>query len=108
MGVSYNNTSNAGPSALNLNNERSNVRTNHGFFSAYPFSQKGAFKDASQCKKGKGIYLRSGCLSGNINVAIKLVSTGTKTGKSFTGSAAPTVENLGAYFKERNFFNEDL
>nr|DAO73516.1 MAG TPA: hypothetical protein [Caudoviricetes sp.] len=61
VGGSYNNTSNAGPSALNLNNERSNVRTNHGFFSAYPFSQKGAFKDASQCKKGKGIYLRSGC-----------------------------------------------
>ena len=35
--------------------------TNHGFFSAYPFSQKGAFTDASQCKKGKGIYLRSVC-----------------------------------------------
>ena len=41
-------------------------------------------------------------------LAIKLVSTGTKTGKGFTGSAAPTAENLGAYSKERNFVNEDL
>ena len=40
--------------------------------------------------------------------SIKLVSTGTKTGKGFTGSAAPTAENLGAYSKERNFVNEDL
>lgn len=47
------NTSNAGPSALNLNNPRSNVRTNIGFFSAYPFSQTGKFTDFSQCKKGK-------------------------------------------------------
>lgn len=47
-------------------------------------------------------------ISGNINVAIKLVSTGTKTGKGFTGSATPTAENLGAYSKERNFVNEDL
>lgn len=53
VGGSYNNTGNAGPSALNLNNPRSNVRTNIGFFSAYPFSQTGKFTDFSQCKKGK-------------------------------------------------------
>jgi len=34
-GGSYNNTSNAGSSALNLNNERSNANGNIGFFSAY-------------------------------------------------------------------------
>ena len=50
---SYNYPSSAGPSALNLNNPRSNVRTNIGFFSAYPFSQTGKFTDFSQCKKGK-------------------------------------------------------
>lgn len=59
-------------------------------------------------RKGKGSISVPGAISGNINVAIKLVSTGTKTGKGFTGSAAPTAENLGAYSKERNFVNEDL
>ena len=38
-GGSYNNTSNAGSSALNLNNERSNANGNIGFFSAYHFNQ---------------------------------------------------------------------
>ena len=34
VGGGYNNTSNAGPSALNLNNERSGVWASRGFFSA--------------------------------------------------------------------------
>ena len=34
VGACYHNTSHSGPSALNLNNPRSNVSTNVGFFSA--------------------------------------------------------------------------
>jgi hypothetical protein len=71
---SYNNTSNAGPDALNLNNERSNVNTNIGFFSAYPLSQTGTFTDVSQRMKGKGIYFHSGGHVGKIKVAINAVS----------------------------------
>lgn len=55
MGASYNNTSNSGPSALNLNNPRSNVNTNIGFFSAYLFSQEGnVYGHFHSARKGKG------------------------------------------------------
>lgn len=80
MGASYNNTSNSGPSALNLNNVRSNVNTNIGFLSAYPLGQTGKFKDFSQRKKGKGIYFRSG-EAGRIDAAINTVSTELKAGQ---------------------------
>lgn len=55
VGASYNNTSNSGASALNLNNPRSNVNTNIGFFSAYLFSQKGnVYGHFHSARKGKG------------------------------------------------------
>jgi len=55
VGASYNNTSNSGPSALNLNNPRSNVNTNVGFFSAYLFSQKkNVYGHFYSARKGKG------------------------------------------------------
>ena len=55
-GGSYNNASNAGASALNLNNLRSNVNGNIGFFSAYHFNQICKFTDLQQYKQmGKGL-----------------------------------------------------
>ena len=80
MGAGFINTSNSGPSALNLNNVRSNVNTNIGFFSAYPLSQTGKFTDFSQCMKGKGIYPRSG-EARKIDAAINAVSTELEAGQ---------------------------
>ena len=55
-GGSYNNTSNGGSSALNLNNLRSNVNGNIGFFSAYHLTQICKFTDLQQYKQmGKGL-----------------------------------------------------
>ena len=82
MGGSYNNTSNAGASALNVNNPRTNVNANIGFFSAYLFSQKGeCLRTFSQRKKRKGIYSRSGSTAGKIDVAVNAVSTGHEAGR---------------------------
>nr|DAO07649.1 MAG TPA: hypothetical protein [Caudoviricetes sp.] len=39
-GSAFNNTSNSGPSALNLNNPRSNSNDNIGFRSALPLCQE--------------------------------------------------------------------
>lgn len=103
VGASYNNTSNAGPSALNLNNVRSNVNANIGFLSAYPLGQTGKFKDFSQCKKGKGIYFHSGAkLEILTPLSMQLVpnqkpARAEREGlKGVTDSAAPLAESLGA------------
>ncbi|NBH12772.1 hypothetical protein D3Z36_00875 [Lachnospiraceae bacterium] len=61
VGANWNNTSNSGPSALNLNNPRTNANANIGLFSAYLLSQKGnVHGHFHSARKRKGIYPRSG------------------------------------------------
>ena len=86
-GASYNNTSNSGASALNLNNLRSNVNGNIGFFSAYHFNQICKFTDLQQHKQmGKGLV---SIPKGKIKTAADADSTpdgGTATAIFATGS----------------------
>lgn len=53
-GGTYNNTSNAGPFALNLNNNRANTNANIGFRSALPPSDAASLWACFQYKAIKG------------------------------------------------------
>ena len=56
-----NNTSNAGSSALNFNNPRTNANHNIGFFSAYPFIENTSSTRRRAVKaKGKGLISSTG------------------------------------------------
>ena len=48
-GSAFNNTSNSGPSALNLNNPRSNSNDNIGFRSALPLCQEALSRCTGNC-----------------------------------------------------------
>lgn len=59
-GSAFNNTSNSGPSALNLNNVRSNSNDNVGFRSALPLCQEAfRLRPKGQYKRVKGVIFHS-------------------------------------------------
>ncbi|MDC7288557.1 hypothetical protein NXH76_12150 [Blautia schinkii] len=61
VGANWNNTSNAGSSALNFNNPRTNANHNIGFFSAYPFIENTSSTRRRAVKaKGKGLISSTG------------------------------------------------
>lgn len=59
-GSSFNNASNSGPSALNLNNPRSNSNDNIGFRSALPLYQEALrLRPQGPYKRVKGVIFHS-------------------------------------------------
>ena len=59
-GSSFNNTSNGGVAALNLNNARSNVNSNVSFRSAFPLQPEVTFtSERVPCVWVKGVLFRS-------------------------------------------------
>lgn len=59
-GSAFNNTSNSGPSALNLNNPRSNSNDNIGFRSALPLCQEAyGYDRKDSTNRVKGVIFRS-------------------------------------------------